>query len=228
MNLAFRYAETAEFFGEWLLDADGADAPVSMDDLDFQYFHNAWNIPEEPYSEYALLAYKVCNHLLKSGACIFHGAAFKWHEKAFIFTAPSGTGKSTQLNNWFKLYQDEIQIMNGDKPLLKIDNNRCLVMPSPWKGKEKMGIDSLSAELGGIIILRQGNINELQKLQPYESVPQLLQRILFSVENRDQVILASKILETVITTVPVWKLINTGDMNSSILTHDEIKKELGL
>ena len=118
--------------------------------------------------------------------------------------------------------------MNGDKPVLGAIDGKIMVYPSPWKGKEGLGDDSLSAPLGGIIILEQGKENRIERLHANKSVPQLLQRILFTVETKESVYLASKMIESIVKSVPVWKLINKGDMASSQLTYETIRKELNL
>jgi len=97
-------------------------------------------------------------------AFYFHGAVFSWHGRAFMFTAKSGTGKSTQLKNWLQLYGDEINIINGDKPILAIRDDQVLVYPSPWKGKEGWGQDDVMLPLAGIIFLEQDRINEIRKM----------------------------------------------------------------
>ena len=54
--------------------------------------------------------------------------------------APSGVGKTTQLNLWWQLYPGEITIINGDKPALQFqENGPILVHATPWRGKEALG-----------------------------------------------------------------------------------------
>ena len=221
-----KYGEkAAAYFGEWLLKTEEGENPVFVKDEDFVFFKEKWNVEDNAYSEYSLLVYRACDELLKYDRCLFHGAAFLWHKKAYIFTAPSGTGKSTQLKNWIQLYGDEIEIMNGDKPVLKNDGNHVTVMPSPWKGKERLGNDTLIAPLGGIIILEQGEENRIIKLDTNHSVPFLLKRILSVMEQKALVLNAGKMVETIVTSVPVWKLINKGDLHSAELTYQTITGE---
>lgn len=195
----------------------------------FAYVKNKWNIDDSPYTEFSLSVYRAGDELLKHNRCIFHGAAFLWNKKAFIFTAPSGTGKSTQLFNWLQLYKDEIKIINGDKPILcnKMQNH-IDVYPSPWKGKEGIGYDDLTASLGGVIVLKQGNINQIKRLPIDVAVLSLLKRILFTAESRESVLQASAMIEAIVSSVPVWMLTNKGDLDSAKITHDLIQKELGL
>lgn len=226
LNFRFKYDETEKYFNGWLKEINGdCDHCIEVTQQDYDDQKEKWNIDEGPYTESLLSVYRACDELLKYNRCVFHGAAYLWRGKAFLFTAKSGTGKSTQLFNWLELYGDEIKVMNGDKPVLCAEENRIMVYPSPWKGKEGMGDDTLSAPLGGIIILEQGKENYIKKLRPNESVPQLLQRILFTAENRELVLNAGKFIEEMIIKIPVYKLVNTGNKESSILTYETIGKE---
>ncbi|MDO4413694.1 MAG: hypothetical protein Q4C20_01310 [Erysipelotrichaceae bacterium] len=228
LQFQFRFEDTSRYFKNWLSECtEDILNPVQVTQQDFDD-QKRWGLIENSYVEFLLSAYRTCDYLLKYSRCIFHGAVFLWKGKAFIFTAQSGVGKSTQLFHWLKLYGDEIKIMNGDKPVLYSESSRVIVYPSPWKGKEGLGSDSLTAPLGGIIILEQGKENHIERLIPQKSVPQLLMRILFTAETEESVRNAGRMIEAIVMSVPVWKLINKGDADSAKLTHETIRKELNL
>ena len=94
-----------------------------------------------PYIEYMELCPKLSDAMLPFNRVFFHGTAFLWRGKAWIFAAVSGTGKTTQYLHWKALYGEEVQIINGDKPVLAFDDGNITVHPSPWNGKEGMGQD---------------------------------------------------------------------------------------
>ena len=93
----------------------------------------------EAYIEYMELSLKISDALLPFNRVIFHGTAFLWREKAWIFTAVSGTGKTTQYLRWKAIFGEEVQILNGDKPILAVDGENIIVYPSPWNGMEWKG-----------------------------------------------------------------------------------------
>ena len=224
--IGLRQESTLKYFGNWLTPADDYGSAVMVQDEDFKMYAEKWKIPDNAYTEYALSVFRVCDVLLTNKSCVFHGAAFHWHEKAFLFTAPSGTGKSTQLFHWCSLYRNDIQIMNGDKPILAAENNEITVYPSPWKGKEGLGNDTLKASLAGIIFLEQGSKNHIARMPISKAVKSLLPRILTTADNTEIVKNAGRMLEQILLSVPVWKLTNTGDLDSAVLTHDTLEKEL--
>lgn len=162
--------------------------------------------------------------LLKYNRCIFHGTAFIWHGKAWIFTAPSGTGKTTQYIRWKLLYNDEITILNGDKPILEFYGDETIIVhPSPWKGKENMG-SMQYAPLGGLILLKQGAENHVQRLMPSSAALPLYSQFMFLVDNLENIDRVCMLETRLLKTCPAWKLTNLGDDDSAKLMHDTLLK----
>lgn len=165
-------------------------------------------------AEFWCLLQETAGALLAYDCCIFHAAAFIWKGKAWLFTAPSGTGKSTQYRNWKKKYGKEVEILNGDKPVLSLQKDgSILVCPSPWRGKERYG-SFRTAPLGGIVYLEQGNENRISFLHSSESIPILFSAFWGRPEDEDKILKMSRITEALVQRYPVWKLVNTGDTTS--------------
>ena len=179
--------------------------------------YEAGTTPEQV--EYLELGPRVCDALLPYGRILFHGAAIVWRGRAWIFTANSGTGKTTQYMLWKLCFGSEIKILNGDKPLLEFRKDGILVHPSPWRGKE--GLGSLdTAPLGGIILLEQNEENRMRRLLPAEAAGPLLTQLLFTRKNADDVRAACALEERLLAQVPVWLLQNRGDAASAALCRD--------
>ena len=94
----------------------------------------------DAYIEYMELCRLVSDVLIPFRRTVFHGCAFLWRGRVVLLCAPSGTGKTTHYVRWKQLCGDEIQILNGDKPVLFArQEGDVTVHPSPWHGKEGMG-----------------------------------------------------------------------------------------
>lgn len=107
---------------------------------------------------------------------VMHGAAIKYGDSAYIFTAPSGTGKTTHLRLWQKYLGDKVCVINGDKPILKIENDSAIVYGTPWAGKENLSTNT-SAPLKAICILKRGKENKIYKVDPKQYFATLLNQI---------------------------------------------------
>jgi len=91
-----------------------------------------------------------------------HGVAIEYDGKAYMFSAPSGTGKSTRAFLWQKyLGYDKVSVINGDKPVLWFNGNEVLACGSPWAGKEGLN-RNVCVPLGGICLLRRSSENTIR------------------------------------------------------------------
>lgn len=103
---------------------------------------------------------------------VFHGAAIEYGGKAYIFTAPSGTGKSTHISLWKRFLGDRVCIINGDKPILTRKDSEILVHGTPFAGKEGWQTNQ-SVPLGGICILSRGEKSQIMKVTPKDAFQRL-------------------------------------------------------
>lgn len=185
--------------------------------------NNHWLVDEDDYSdswlEFQCMMLATGNALISHDRVLFHGAALWWKDLVWILTGPSGTGKTTQLRHWRKLLKKDTYVMNGDKPLLRYQNDAFIfVYSSPWRGKENYGLRGKKAPLGGIIILEQGSCNKISRLKPEEAVLPLFNEFVALPEEKDTIIQLAGLLEKILDVTPVWKLVNLGDESSAMLT----------
>lgn len=175
----------------------------------------------DAYIEFMELCVKASDALLAYDRAVFHGAAFRWRGKAWMLTAPSGTGKTTQYLRWKALCGADVQIINGDKPVLAFDGKNITVCPSPWNGKEGMG-QRISAPLGGIILLRQSGENRIRRLRAGEAVGPVFTQFLFSRACAEDVRAVCRMEDRLLRQVPVWLLENRGDAVSAALLRETL------
>ena len=91
-----------------------------------------------------------------------HASFIAFQNKAILFSAPSGTGKSTQADLWQK-YVRGVEIINGDRAIIGIEDNGVKAYGLPFCGTSKITLNQ-SFNLSTIVILRQGKINKLIEL----------------------------------------------------------------
>lgn len=173
------------------------------------------------YVEYMELCPAISSALTAFDRIVFHAVAFIWKDLAWLITAPSGTGKSTHYCLWKLLCPDTVQIINGDKPIVYIQNDEILVTTSPWTGKENMS-QHLTAKLGGIVFLEQAKANEICRLTTHESAGKVFSQFLFECNNEQEAKSACNIAEKLLKT-PVWLLKNRGDIQSAQLCRDTLQ-----
>ncbi len=147
----------------------------------------------------------ICNIVLKNYNGMFlHCAVLKYNGKAYIFTAPSGTGKTTHIRLWLKYLGDRVEVINGDKPILRKIDDEIIAYGTPWNGKEDYG-NNINAPLGGIFLLHRAEKNSIERATTKESFTFLFSQTLKPNEKADMIKLFD-LLEYVIKNIPVYNL----------------------
>ena len=143
--------------------------------------------------------------LLLHGGMMLHASAVAMEEKCYLFSAPSGTGKSTHTKQWQKLFGEEkAVIINDDKPALRRNEDRWYVYGTPFSGKTDEQLNR-KVKLQGICLLERGEKNEIQKLLPKEAISSLMRQTL--VPKRmylaEQLL---KLMNQLLCEIPVYKM----------------------
>ena len=133
--------------------------------------------PGDIQLEVFALLHKISDELVDRSIFLMHGAAIALDNKAYIFTANSGTGKTTHIQKWI-LNDPDVFVINGDKPFIKVsgDNSPLLACGSPWAGKENMQTNTM-VPIKAIIRMERSEDNHIERISFVEAFPALLQQI---------------------------------------------------
>ena len=115
---------------------------------------------------------KIAAALLEKDVLLFHGSVMGYKGKAYLFTAASGTGKTTHCRLWLSQIPGTY-ILNGDKPLLCIEKDRVLACGTPWQGKEHYGRNEI-LPLEAICLLTRDSVNHIEPLSFHDALPALI------------------------------------------------------
>ena len=129
----------------------------------------------DEYLETLAVYRKICAKLLERETLLFHGSAVAVDDVAYLFTAKSGTGKSTHTALWRQVLKDRAVMINDDKPLLKLTSDGVLVCGTPWNGKHGLGCNRM-VPLKAICILERAEQNTIVPVDAVEALPMLLQQ----------------------------------------------------
>lgn len=137
------------------------------------------NRPPLRYSDEQLevtaLLRKITEELFAFDTLLFHGSVVAVDGKAYLFTAKSGTGKSTHTRLWCSALGERAVIVNDDKPFLRFTQDGILACGTPWNGKHRRGAN-ISVPLEAICILERGETNHIRAIQAKDAVFMLLQQ----------------------------------------------------
>ena len=157
---------------------------IDQADIDAEHAYAGSDyIPEDPELEWLALYRKICTELASKNVVLIHGSAVMADGNAYLFCAPSGTGKSTHTRLWRELLGPKAVMINDDKPLVRIfegsesdDPGKMLIYGTPWNGKHRLG-SNISAPLRSICFLERSEENHIERMQQRDAGPLLLKYI---------------------------------------------------
>ena len=106
---------------------------------------------------------------------LIHGSAVAVDGEGYLFTAKSGTGKSTHVKLWREIFGDRAVMVNDDKPIIGISEEGAMIYGTPYDGKERLS-NNISAPLKAICILERSEKNEIREISAIEAYPIIVQQ----------------------------------------------------
>lgn len=154
--------------------------------------------------EYLVTGGSFYRQLLNFDGMMLHSSAVVVDGKAYLFSAPCGTGKSTHTKLWLQVFGNRAQILNDDKPALRLEDGQFYAYGTPWSGKTDQNIN-VRVPLGGICVLRRSEKNVIEPYWGHHALHDILEQTIRPRESRMMVKLLD-LMDKLVTTVLVWKL----------------------
>lgn len=185
------------------------------DDFDYEIFSTEELIDEEQkklaeegwsreYLENITVYRAIAMKFLECDAFVMHAAVIAIGDKAYAFTAKSGTGKSTHIRLWRKLRGEEVYVVNGDKPVMRFIDGKLYAYGTPWCGKEMWNTNT-KAELDGICFLHRGEKNKIYPFTPGEASSLVIKQV-FLPKDALGVIRTFDMVDKMLNITKLWKL----------------------
>jgi len=137
----------------------------------------------DAYLETLAVYRKIAEWMPEFSTVLFHGSVIAVDGVGYLFTAKSGTGKSTHTRLWREYFGERAVMINDDKPLLEVTDNGVVAYGTPWNGKHRLSTNG-SVPLKAICILTRANENQIKETEPVEVYAMLLQQC-YRPSNKD-------------------------------------------
>lgn len=161
------------------LTDEAPDVHVSVTQADVDELFSSDLIAQQydnpAYLESIAVYVKIIEALLDYNCFMMHGAAVAIGNEAWLFSANSGTGKTTHIKHWLRNI-DGAYVVNGDKPIIRLMDDQIFVCGTPWYGKERLGTN-IMVPLKGIAFLTRNESNIIHKLSFPQAYLFLLQHV---------------------------------------------------
>ncbi len=224
------FESTPHHFSKYLTDREpdfsieilDADLRFEQADADAEAREDGFRLRKfpDPFLERAAIQRRFAEHLLQSGTILVHGSTVAVDGRAYLFTARSGTGKSTHTRLWREVFGQRAVMVNDDKPFLQITDSAVLACGSPWSGKH--GLDSnICVPLQGICLLERGAENAIRPGHP-EEVKDLLRG--FRPQTEEQAAEYDRLLGDLLQRIPLWHMDCNKEPEAAQAAYDTISK----
>ena len=165
----------AEYLCEGEPDITVSISPSDIDEERAGAADDMKNKYSDGYLESLAVYRKIAEEMLRFDTVLFHGSAVAVDGEAYLFTAKSGTGKSTHTRLWCKLFGERAVMVNDDKPLIRISGGKATVYGTPWNGKHRLG-NNISMPLKAICVLERDSQNHIEGSDKRTLLPMMIQQ----------------------------------------------------
>lgn len=157
------------------------------------------------FYSFLLLGVAFRNHLLSRNGITIHSSSIAWNSKGVLFTAPSGTGKSTHVRLWEQYLGGEVRVVNDDTPAIRFEEGIPMLCGTPWSGSSDKFLN-IMIPLNTIVVLEQAPENTIKKLSPVEALPRIMPRVFLPYFDEGLMEKAYDLIGRLIQSVPVYLL----------------------
>jgi len=207
----------------WQFDYIGnSDSNANLYENEYDFLRARHSDLSDGLLEYMYTASKFYSDLILHQGIFIHASAVAVDEKAYLFSAPSGTGKSTHTALWTKVFGERALILNDDKPAVRIVEDQIYAYGTPWSGKTDQSINR-RIPLQGICFLSRGEKNKINRISPSKAIPKLLEQTLLPDDKTRMNLLLDTVQELMLRT-PIFEMQCNMDPSAAVLSYETMLK----
>lgn len=190
----------------------GADGVVRMqivhndalDDIEFTLTNMVEPVLSNSDLEYMYMGSYFYFYMLRRDVIMFHSSGLSFDGQGLLFTAPSGTGKSTHTRLWQAKFGDRVKMINDDKPAVGCGET-FMTYGTPFSGKDHIN-NNISAPLKAIVLIDRAPENSVSVLNGVAKTHAIAEEILRPFNNPKLMIQTLELVDKVANNVPCYKL----------------------
>ena len=203
---------------------------VTQSDIDFEREKSKQedikeNIPirhfSDDYLETLAVYRKIADEMLEYNTILFHGSVVSVDNIGYLFTAKSGTGKSTHTNLWRELFKERAIMVNDDKPLLRVTENGVTAYGTPWNGKHRLSTN-IGVPLNAICVLERSDENHIEKVTA-ESVYNMFVQQVYRPQNPQKLLKTLQLIDVMADNVNFYRLGCNMDISAAETAYNGMK-----
>lgn len=204
----------------YISDSDTFDFEVKVSQSDISdYISNSKDNCTGFAAESTLILRQICNTILeKYNGFFFHSSSLMLDNEGYVFTAVSGTGKSTHTALWRKLFNKKVVMINDDKPIIRKKDGVFYVYGTPWMGKSNIG-NNVKVPVKAVYILQRGEKNSAVRVKTGEVFKNILEATVVPTDRKNMEKLL-ELLDEFFSSVSLFRLTCNMDIEAAQVAYN--------
>jgi hypothetical protein len=196
----------------------GEHTPDIVISTDWQSLKASQPHLSEEDCEYLCTGGSFYRQLVNFDGLLLHSSAVVVDGRAYLFSGPSGMGKSTHTRLWRQLHGEDAKVFNDDKPALRCLDGVWYAYGTPWCGKDGINLN-LKVPLAGICFLKRGEENSIRRLNPQEASLEIISQTIRRFRSAELLDEMLRIVERLVRDIPVFELTNKPELDAARLSY---------
>lgn len=173
--------------------------------------------------EYMWTGSVFAHKMLDKNGFMLHSSAVVYNGNAYLFSADSGTGKSTHTSFWQQVFgKDEAVIINDDKPVIRNIDGVFFASGTPFSGKSDLNED-ITAPVKAVCFIYRSEVNEIRKIEPSEALHLILEQTVRP-KAADGALKLLDVLDMFLRKVQVYSLGVTYSPDSAVFAYNNLSR----
>lgn len=215
-----KYGYIENMCADYITDAIQTDFTVSVTDAEIMSEDDGAGY-DLGYLESLAIYRKIAEEMLRFNGFLMHGVVIDVCSKGVMFTAKSGVGKTTHTRLWKQLLNEKMTVVNGDKPLIRIIDEKVYAYGSPWAGKEGMH-KNMRTNLDKVCFLERSEVNKCYFIEKDKALEKLLSQV-YIPKNTLKYLKTLDLLSKFIDKVEFYKIKCNMDISAAKTAYEGMK-----
>lgn len=218
-----RYDFLRERAKEYEADFDSSETDIKIEFDDKFLEERVAEIPRMPIEqhEYFWTGQLFNSKLIDYNGIMLHSSCVEKDGFAYLFSADSGTGKSTHTHLWLKNLSGT-RIINDDKPALIKEGDIWYACGTPFSGKTNENLN-VKVPVRAITFIKRGLENKVEKLPINEAIKLLFGQTIRS-RFEDRAVKTLEAVDSILRSVPVFSLECNMDDDAASVSYNGIER----
>ena len=172
--------------------------------------------------EYIWMGSEFYKALLHFNGMLLHSSCVVYEDKAYLFSAPCGTGKSTHTQIRLKRFPGAY-ILNDDKPAIRVTDDGVYAFGTPFSGKTDLNVNK-GVPIQGICILGRDTYNHIEPADKEDALFNIMNQTVRPPEE-DVMLKMLDTLDKVVSSVPIYRLYCNMELEAAEIAYNGMNKK---